>query len=380
MAVYLDNSATTKPCSEASAAILNMLEENYGNPSSLHKLGINATKTLLKARQSIADFMCCERDEIFFTSGGTEANNLAVFGAAAANRRLGNRIVTTAIEHESVLNSVNELEKQGFEVIRLMPDRQGHISPADAAAAINDKTILVSMMYINNEVGSVLPVEKIKALVNRSGAPALIHSDCVQAFGKVDVKPKKLGADLITISAHKIHGPKGCGALYIRRGARIVPRTFGGEQEKKIRPGTEASPLIAGFGAAVDALHDIKQQSMKIKELNAYAVEKLSGIEGIRFNSAPDASPYIINLYIPTFMRSQTILQELSGNNEIYVSSGSACAKGKQSHVLTAMRLSDEIKDKSIRISFSRYNTKADIDEFCGALAELIQKHPRKNK
>lgn len=377
MAVYLDNSATTKPCEEAVKAVCKALSENYGNPSSLHHIGIDAAKAVIKARQSIADMMDCEREEIFFTSGGTEANNLAVFGAAYANRRKGNRIVTTAIEHESVMQSIDELEKEGFEVIRLMPDKFGCISLSDMAEAINEKTILVSMMYINNEVGSVLPVEKIKKLVLRANAPALIHTDCVQAFGKTEVKPKKLGADLVTVTAHKIHGPKGCGALYIKKGVRILPRTFGGEQEKKIRPGTEASPLIMGFGAAVDALPDLKAQSKKISDLNGYAKSRLSEIEGIIINSGENASPYIINLYIPTFMRSQTVLQELSSNYKIYVSNGSACAKGKKSHVLAAMKLSHEITDKSIRISFSRYNKKEDIDELCDALKDIIKKHPR---
>lgn len=377
MAAYLDNSATTKPCKEAVSAVMNALENNYGNPSSLHNIGIDAAKAVIDARQSIADMMDCEKDEIFFTSGGTEANNLAVFGAAYANRRRGNRIVTTAIEHESVMQSIDELEKEGFEVIRLMPDKFGCISLDDMAEAINEKTILVSMMYINNEVGSVLPVEKIKKLVERANAPALIHTDCVQAFGKAAVKPKKLGADLVTITAHKIHGPKGCGALYIKKGTRIIPRVFGGEQEKKIRPGTEASPLIMGFGAAVKALPDLKKQSTEISALNSYAKEELSKIDGIIINSGENASPYIINLYVPTFMRSQTVLQELSANYSVYVSNGSACAKGKKSHVLSAMRLSNEIIDKSIRVSFSRYSTKADIDELCSALKDIIKKHPR---
>lgn len=377
MAVYLDNSATTKPCQAAVTAVLNALEENYGNPSSLHNIGIEAAKAVIKARQCIADLMGCEKDEIFFTSGGTEANNLAVFGAAYANRRKGNRIVTTAIEHESVMQSIDELEKEGFEVIRLMPDEFGNISLKDLADAVNEKTILVSIMYINNEVGSVLPVEKIKKLVLKAGAPAIIHTDCVQAFGKTEVKPKKLGADLVTITAHKIHGPKGVGALYIRKGVRILPQTFGGEQEKKIRPGTEASPLIMGFGAAVDSLPDLKEQSIKIEELNSYAKSKLKEIDGIIVNSGDNASPYIINIYIPTFMRSQTVLQELSANYGICVSNGSACAKGKKSHVLSAMKLSNEIIDKSIRISFSRYNTKEDIDKLIYALKDIINKHPR---
>lgn len=377
MTVYLDNSATTKPCDEAVVAINRMITENFGNPSSLHFLGISAMKEIINARESIAKKLDCEKDEIYFTSGGTEANNLAILGAAHKNRRKGNRIVTTAIEHESVMQSIDELEKEGFEVIRLMPDSEGKISLADMANAINKDTILVSMMYINNEVGSILPVEKIKKLVTRAESPALVHIDCVQAFGKVDVRPKKLGADLLTITAHKIHGPKGTGALYIKKGVNILPRTFGGEQEKKIRPGTEASPLIAGFGAAVDALPDLKEQSKKTKELNEYAKEKLSQIDGIIFNSGDDASPYIINIYVPTFMRSQTVLQELSANYGVCVSNGSACAKGKKSHVLTAMKLSDEIIDKSIRISFSRDNTKEDIDKLCAALDEIIKKHPK---
>ncbi len=377
MTVYLDNSATTKPCEEAIVAINRMITENFGNPSSLHFLGISAMKEVINARESIAKKLDCEKDEIYFTSGGTESNNLAILGAAHKNRRKGNRIVTTAIEHESVMQSIDELEKEGFEVIRLMPDSEGKISLADMAKAINKDTILVSMMYINNEVGSILPVEKIKKLVTRAESPALVHIDCVQAFGKVDIRPKKLGADLLTITAHKIHGPKGTGALYIRKGVNILPRTFGGEQEKKIRPGTEASPLIAGFGAAVDALPNLKEQSKITKELNEYAKEKLSQINGIIFNSGDDASPYIINIYVPTFMRSQTVLQELSANYGICVSNGSACAKGKKSHVLTAMKLSDEIIDKSIRISFSRDNTKEDIDKLCVALDEIIKKHPK---
>ena len=377
MAVYLDNSATTKPCPEAVDAVNYMLTENYGNPSSLHGLGIEATKAVTSARQAIADKLGCEKEEIFFTSGATEANNLAILGAASAMKRRGNRIVSTAIEHESVIQALDELEKQGFEIIRLMPDVKGNISVSDLRDAIDEKTILVSMMYINNEVGSVLPVEKIRKIVTLKNSPALIHIDCVQAFGKIDVRPKKLGADLVSITAHKIHGPKGCGALYVKKGTIIHPRTFGGEQEKRLRPGTEAAPLIAGFGAAVEALPDFGEQSAKIAELNRYAKEKLSALEGVIINSGDAASPYIINVYIPTFMRSQTVLQWLYSDHGICVSNGSACAKGKKSHVLTAMKLSDEIVDKSIRISFSRDNTKADVDALCAALKELLEKYPK---
>lgn len=380
MMAYLDNSATTKPCEEAVCAINKMLTENWGNPSSLHALGIKSAKEVITARTAIADSLGVSKEEIIFTSGGTEANNLALFGSIKARKRVGNRIVTTAIEHESVLQSAEELERQGFEVIYLKPDRFGNISEEQVFDAVNKDTILVSMMYINNEVASVMPVKAIKRAVKKANAPALIHIDCVQAYGKISINAKKLGADLITITAHKIHGPKGVGALYINKEANLTnqnfARVFGGEQEKKLRPGTECAPLIAGFGAAVRALPPLKEQKDKIKELNLYAKKALSSIDGIKFNSGDTASPYIINLYIPTFMRSQTILQELSANYEVYVSNGSACAKGKKSHVLSAMGVSDEVLDKSIRISFSRYNTKDDIDKLVCALKELIEKHP----
>lgn len=380
MTAYLDNSATTKPCEECINAVTNMLENNWGNPSSLYNLGIDAMKEVILARGEIAQSLGANREEIVFTSGGTEANNLALFGAVKARKRLGSRIVTTAIEHESVLQSAQELEKQGFEVVYLQPDRDGNISKKQLFDAVNKDTILVSMMYINNEVGTIMPVEAIKRAVKKAESPALIHIDCVQAYGKIPIHAKKLGADLITVSAHKIHGPKGVGALYVNKDANLTnqnfARTFGGEQEKKIRPGTESAPLIAGFGAAVQALTPTAEQKRYVRELNSYAREQLGKINGIQFNNGEDASPYIINIYIPTFMRSQTILQELSSNYGIYVSNGSACAKGKKSHVLTAMGLDNETLDKSIRISFCRYNTKEEIDLLANALRELIEKHP----
>ena len=341
MSAYLDNSATTKPCDECVSAVMNMLTDNFGNPSSLHNLGINAMKEIILARGAIADSLGVDKDEIIFTSGATEANNMALFGAAKAKKRLGNRIVTTAIEHESVLESAKELEKQGFEVVFLKPDIHGNISEEQ-----------------------------------------LVHIDCVQAYGKVNINPKKLGADLVSITAHKIHGPKGVGALYVNKNANLTDqnfaRTFGGEQEKRLRPGTECSPLIVGFGAAVRALPNANEQKKKIKELNLYAREKLSKIDGIVFNNDENTSPYILNVYVPTFMRSQTVLQELSANYNVFVSNGSACAKGKKSHVLTAMGLPNEIIDKSIRISFSRFNTKEDVDLLASSLDELVKTHPIK--
>lgn len=380
MMAYLDNSATTKPSKACVDAVHKMLTESWGNPSSLHALGVDSAKEIILARTAVAQSLGAEKEEIIFTSGGTEANNLALFGAIKAKKRLGNRIVTTAIEHESVLQSAQELEKQGYEVIYLQPDKYGFITEEQIKEAVNDKTILVSIMYVNNEIGSVMPVEKIRRIITKADSPALIHIDCVQAYGKMPIHVKKLGVDLVTVSAHKIHGPKGVGALYVSKGANLTNQnfagSFGGEQERKIRPGTEAAPLIAGFGAAVKELDVSKQQRDKIKELNIYTKEKLSKIDGIICNSGENASPYIINIYVPTFMRSQTILQELSSNYNVYVSNGSACAKGKKSHVLSAMGLSNETLDKSIRISFSRHNTKEEADLLVNALTELIQKHP----
>lgn len=373
---YLDNSATTKPDKAVADKIYEMLTVNFGNPSSFHKEGLNANLELRAAREKIANALSCESEEVYFTSGGTEANNLAILGAAEAGKRKGKRIVTTAIEHESVLQSVDELEKQGFEVVRLMPDKQGRITEQQVFDAVNSDTILVSMMYVNNEVGSVMPVKSIKKAVKRANAPALIHIDCVQAFGKLEVKPSKLGADLVTVTAHKIHGPKGVGALYVKKGTRILPRVFGGEQEKKLRPGTEAIPLIAGFGVAADLIPDLKKQSEIIKEINAYAKEGLLTVPGVKINSGNDASDYIINLFVPTFMTSQTVVQHLSSKYGVYVSNGSACAKGKRSHVLTAMKLDDKIIEKSIRVSFSRTTTKSDIDEFVNAIRETVAQYP----
>lgn len=374
--IYLDNSATTKPAGEVADKIYEMLTEKFGNPSSFHKAGLNANAEIRAARKALASELSCEEEEVIFTSGGTEANNLAIFGAAEANRRRGKRIVTTEIEHESVLEAVKALESQGFEVVRLAPDSEGKISVSQLAEAINGETVLVSVMYVNNEVGSVLPVSSIKKAVARAGAPALIHIDCVQAFGKIPVKPKKLGADLITVTAHKIHGPKGVGALYIRKGARIIPRQYGGAQEQKLRPGTEAAPLIAGFGKAVELIPDYKESAEKMSALNSYAKEKLCAINGVSINSADDASDYIINLFVPSFMTSQTVVQHLSSSYGICVSSGSACAKGKKSHVLTAMRLPDKKIEHSIRISFSRFTTESEIDALAEAIKETAEKYP----
>lgn len=372
MTAYFDNAATTKPCQECIDAVNEMLCENFGNASSLHDVGVKAFKTVEKSRQIIADAIGAEdKNEIFFTSGATEANNLAVFGSAYANKRKGNRIVTTAIEHESVLESINELEKEGFEVVRIMPDEHGNISQSEIIDAINSDTILVSVMLVNNEVGSITDVSKIKKAITKAKSSAYLHIDAVQAFGKLPFKVSRLGADLLSITAHKINGPKGVGALYVKKGVRIIPRTYGGAQQMNIRPGTESTPLIAGFAAAVQALGDIKKNEQHVKDIKEYAVQKL---EGAMILSDETSSPYILSVSFPQFAkRSQTMIQALSRHG-VYVSSGSACAKGKKSHVLTAMGLPNDVVDSALRISFSRFNTREEVDALSEALNTEFKK------
>ncbi len=309
---YLDNSATTKVSKAAAQKAFDIMCENYGNASSLHSLGLKAETELEGARKIISKVLGCESSEIYFTSGGTEANNTAVFGAAQALKRRGNKIVTSSVEHSSVLESMKELENRGFDVIYLSPDENGIITADKISNAVDDKTILVSIMTANNETGALNDISKIRKIVTAKKSPALIHTDAVQAFGKINIKVKKTDVDLMTITAHKIHGPKGVGALYIKKGKRIVPLHFGGEQEKKIRPGTEALPLIGAFGVAVSEL-EIDKNYEKISELNAYARKKLSQIDGITFHSGENALPYIMNIAVKG-IRSETMLHFLAQN------------------------------------------------------------------
>lgn len=364
---YLDNSATTKVCAPAAQAVMDMMTVTYGNPSSLHRMGMEAEQRLSAARESVARLLGVTPRELFFTSGGTEANNLALLGAAAAGKRRGKRIVTTVLEHASVYDTASFLEAEGFEVIRLAPGPDGNISPADIQNAITPDTILVSMMLVNNETGTILPVKAAAAAVKRCGAPALLHCDAVQAFGKLPVKPKALGADLVTVSSHKIHGPKGVGALYVRKGVHIVPQTHGGEQENGIRPGTEAAPLIAGFGAAVDAIGDMKAHEAHAGALKARLLAGLSSLPDIAVHSPADASPYVVSFSVPG-IRSETMLHHLAMRG-VYVSSGSACSKGKVSRVLSALCPDRRLVDSVVRVSFCRDNTAADVD----ALLDGIQ-------
>ena len=365
--IYLDNSATTRVCEKSAEKVLELMTQCYGNPSSLHKKGLEAQREVAHARQVVAVSLGAQPREIIFTSGGTEANNLAVLGGAAAGRRRGKRIVTTAIEHPSVLEPMRQLEKEGFEVVFLTPDADGRVPEEAVLKAVTSDTILISVMAVNNELGSIQPIEVLKKAVKRAGAPALVHVDGVQAYGKLPLRPEKLGIDLLTVSGHKIHGPKGVGALYVSKNARILPRTFGGGQERELRPGTEAAPLIAGLGAAVEELPDWRQAYSRMEKLRDYTLQKLSGLEGVEVNSPVEGLPYLLN-FSALGIRSETMLHFLAQRG-IYVSSGSACAKGKQSHVLKAAGLPDSRISSAIRVSFSRENTERDVD----ALAEGVR-------
>ena len=362
--IYLDNSATTRVCEKSAEKVLELMTQCYGNPSSLHKKGLEAQREVAHARQAVAVSLGAQPREIIFTSGGTEANNLAVLGGAAAGRRRGKRIVTTAIEHPSVLEPMRQLEKEGFEVVFLTPDADGRVPEEAVLKAVTGDTILISVMAVNNELGSIQPIEVLKKAVKRAGAPALVHVDGVQAYGKLPLRPEKLGIDLLTVSGHKIHGPKGVGALYVSKNARILPRTFGGGQERELRPGTEAAPLIAGLGAAVEELPDWRQAYSRMEKLRDYTLQKLSGLEGVEVNSPVEGLPYLLN-FSALGIRSETMLHFLAQRG-IYVSSGSACAKGKQSHVLKAAGLPDSRISSAIRVSLSRES----IERDAGAPAE----------
>lgn len=366
--MYLDNSATTKPCEKSVEYTVHCMQKNWGNPSSLHKLGIDAEIAVDDARTAISKVLHCRKEEIIFTGSGTEANNTAILGAVKKNIKRGKRIVTTAIEHPSVLEVMKTLEAQGLEVIYLKPDGNGVIKIEDIENAVNKETILVSVMLVNNETGAIQPVREAAEIVKRVGAPALVHTDAVQAFGKLPINIRSLGVDLLTLSAHKIHGPKGIGALYIRQGVHIPPFIVGGGQEGGMRSGTEPTPLIAGLLGALEELPVLENMLQRQKELWQYAVNRLLDTNLVEINSSEDCLPYILNISVMGY-RSETLLHFLEAQ-EIYVSSGSACAKGEGSYVLREMGLDRRRVDSALRLSFSRFNTKEEID----ILAEAIVK------
>lgn len=369
--IYLDNAATTKPCPEAVSAALEAMTDNFGNPSSLHRAGLNAQLAMDKARRTIADSLGAAPDNVIFTSGATESNNLALRGATAAYGKKRRKIVASAVEHASVDETLADLESKGFEVVRVSPREDGRFCPEDFINACDENTVLLTMMYVNNETGYVLPVKEVFTAVKRRFRDIVTHTDCVQAYMKLPVKANQLGADLISLSGHKIHGVKGVGALYIKKGIRLIPVVTGGKQEKGIRSGTESVPLICAFGAAVGKLSPtIKERYERVSELKARLAELLSAIEGVEINSPEDGSPYVVNISAAG-KRSEIMLHYLEGR-EIYVSSGSACSKGQQSGVPAQFGITGKRADSALRISMTADTTEAEIEAFAAALAEGI--------
>ena len=372
MTAYFDNSATTKPCSEAVQAMTEALTDCWGNPSALHVLGVTAHRRVEAARLAVARALGAEPDRVFFTAGGTEADNWAVFSAAQKLGKRGKHIITTQIEHHAILHPMQELANRGFEVTYLAPASDGSVSLEALRAALRPDTILVSVMMVNNEVGSVMPIQSMAKLTHRLAPNAIFHTDAVQGFLKVPFRASALEADLISVSSHKIHGPKGAGALYIRKGLSLPPYLHGGGQESGLRSGTEAVPNILGFGAACEAaLPTLREDLARENEIKEYIRAGLTAIDGVVLNGAQTA-PHIVSFAVPG-VRSQGLINCLQ-DQEVYVSAGSACAKGHRSHVLEAMGVSPTVIDGSVRASLSRFTTQAEADALLTAVREAVKR------
>lgn len=367
--IYLDNSATTKPCAEAVEAMTNALTVGWGNPSALYGFGIEANDALRNARYKVASALGAEPGRVFFTSGGTEADNWAIFGSIRRMGKRGKHIITTAIEHPAVLNCIKQLQSEGFEVTYLQPDPLGNITFESLKDALRNDTIFVSIMMVNNETGAVMPIDKMAKLTHRICPEAIFHTDAVQGFMKVPFQAKTLGADLISVSSHKVHGPKGAGALYISPRLKAFPPLLqGGGQESGFRSGTEATPAILGFAAACEACKKTFYEDIsREKELLTALVDKLCKLTGVKINGAHDA-PHILSLSVPGLptQNSINILQDAG----ICVSAGSACAKGHRSPVLVSMGVAPEVIDGAFRVSISRDTTEEEL----ALLSNVIEK------
>lgn len=374
MEVYFDNSATTRCYGEVKDIVVKTMLEDYGNPSAMHTKGVEAEQYVKAAASRIARILKVTEKEILFTSGGTESNNLALIGGAMANKRAGNHIITTAVEHAAVARPVEFLKEQGFEVTILPVDEQGVVR-LDALAALREDTILVSTMYVNNEVGSVMPVEKIAALVHEKSPKALYHVDAIQAFGKFRIYPKKMGIDLLSVSGHKIHGPKGVGFLYISSRAKVQPMILGGGQQNGMRSGTDNVPGIAGLGVAAETIYtDFEEKTEHLYQLKEKMASGLAELEDVKINGMPlrEGAPQILSV---SFMgiRSEVLLHTLEEKG-IYVSAGSACSshKRKASATLTAMGMPASQIECTVRISFSEENTFEEADYCLEVLKEVV--------
>ena len=366
MEVYLDNSATTRAYPEVGNIVYKVMCQDYGNPSSMHRKGVEAEHYVKDAKEILAKLLKVNAKEIFFTSGGTESDNLALIGAARANRRRGNHLITSSIEHPAILNTMHYLEEEeGFRVTYLPVDENGRVRLEALKEALCQDTILVSIMYVNNEVGSVQPIEEAVKIVKNFNPRILFHSDAVQGFGKYHIYPKRVGIDMLSASGHKIHGPKGTGFLYINEKVKIKPIIFGGEQQKNIRSGTENVPGIAGLGLAAKMIYqDLNMKVSLMRELKAHFIKGISKIEHATVHGLTDenSAPHIISVGIAG-VRSEVLLHTLEDKG-IYVSSGSACASNHPaiSGVLRGIGTSQEYLDSTLRFSMSEFTTKEEID------------------
>ncbi|MBR2807392.1 MAG: cysteine desulfurase [Oscillospiraceae bacterium] len=368
MVHYLDNAATT-PVSEKSAeAVMEILRDYYGNPSSLYSIGIKASKKYEHAREVIAESLGCRPEEIFFTGCGTESNNLAIFGAARARKAWGNEVIVTGYEHPSVQNTVDALKDEGFEVITIAPEN-GVIEPEEIISHVSPKTVLVTAMMVNNETGAMLDVPYISKKVKEINKRTAVHCDFVQGYMKEKIDLASI--DTLSASGHKINAPKGIGILYMRKGFNLRKTQFGGGQEKGIRSGTENIAFACGFAAAVEEHKDIEGNARKIAALKAMLAEGLREFDNVTINSPENSTPYVLNFSFEGY-RSETVLHFLEAR-DVYVSSGSACSKGERSHTLEAMKLPSKLVDSAIRVSFGLQNTEDDVKALLDGLREAGQ-------
>lgn len=375
MEAYFDNSATTKVLDCVKDAVVDAMCVNYGNAAAKHRKGVEAENLIREAKKAIADTLKVQEKEILFTSGGTESNNTALIGTALANRRAGKHLITTGVEHPSIYNTMSFLEEMGFEVTYLPVDHLGHISLEDLEKAIREDTILVSVMYVNNEVGAVEPIEAISQCIKKKNPKTLFHVDAIQAYGKYKIRPKKQGIDLLSVSGHKIHAPKGVGFLYIRDGVKIRPILFGGGQQKGMRSGTENVPGCVGLGvAAREAYKDFDARIEKLYTLREHLIAGLKPLGGVTINGSEDRTnaPQIVSASFEG-VRSEVLLHALEDKG-VYVSSGSACSSNHPgiSGTLKGIGVKKELLDSTLRFSLGDLNTEEEVNYAIGVLGELL--------
>ncbi len=375
MEAYFDNSATTRVTDSVKDIVVKTMTEDYGNPSSMHMVGVEAEKYIKTAKENIAKILKVDEKEIYFTSGGTEGNNLAIVGVVEANKRSGNKIITTEVEHASVASPMKYLEKEGYNVAYLPVDRYGVVNIESLKKEMSEDTLLVSVMHVNNEVGAIQPVGEIGKYIKTINPKVVYHVDAIQAFGKMEIRPKKEHIDILTVSGHKIHGSKGSGFIYIKKNTKINPIISGGGQQDGIRSGTENVPGIAGIGqAAKDCYDNLEQNVRRMTELKDYLIDRLSEIEGVTINSRKgnEGAPHIVSASFRG-VRSEVLLHALEDKG-IYVSAGSACSSNRPSisRTLKAMNIDKDLLGSTIRFSFSEFNTKEEIDYCMEQLNQLL--------